>query len=329
MKNGYMPAAGNSRLPTLVGNPALGEASADDLRVLIYLAEQDYRCGVEEIAHGLGITLTRAAAGLEHWLQAGVITEGATAASVSPVVDDSLILGTAAEDAREIAERRLKGCLDTCSEILGKLLNPAEINLLVGVITNYGVSDSYLVTLLDFCVNRLEVRGVKYTVKVAGTLFEEGIRTDAALDAYIRRYESVHSNEGQVRRLFGIGERSLTKREREILGRWFSDYGYDMEIVGIAYDITVATATRVGLAYADKILTKWHEAGLKTLSEVEAYLEKERATRATTPAPAPKRGGKKTSAPTGTAASFDVGNFFESALARSYGTGDKKEDKGD
>ncbi len=326
MKNGYMPKAGqNCRLPALIGTKALAEASADDLRVLLYLVACNYACGVEEIAKGLGITLTRAAAGVEYWLTAEILIEGeAGEPTITPITEEPLILGTAAEDAREISERRLKGCLDTCAEILGKVLNPAEINLLVGVITNFGVSEAYLVTLLDFCANRLGARGVKYMVKVATTLFHDGIRTDAALDAYIRRYEMVHSNEGQVRRLFGLGERSFTKREEEILGRWFTDYGYDMEIVGIAYDITVSTANRVGLAYTDKIIKSWHEVGLKTVAEIDAYLAKAKETRA-----APARRTKKTEPSAGTAASFDVGNFFESALARSYGTEDDKNKKGD
>ncbi len=329
MKNGYIPKNGKDcRLPRLVGTAALKEASADDLRVLLCLAERDYACGVEEVARQLGITLTRAAAGIEYWQTAGILGDGQAETPAPRVDTDEMILGTAAEDAREIAERRLKGCLDTCAEILGKMLNPTEINLLVGIITNYGVSEAYLVTLVDFCVNRRGVKSVRYIAKTAAGLFEDGVRSDAALDAYIRRCEMVYSNEGQVRRLFGLGERSLTKREEAILGRWFSDYGYDMEVVGIAYDITVATAQRVGLAYADKILTAWHEAGLKTAAEVEAYLAKEREERAAA-ANSKKANKKNNTAPRGTAASFDVGNFFESALARSYGEGDKKDPKGD
>ncbi len=329
MRNRYIPKAGKTcRLPDIIGTPALTGAGADDLRVLMFLAVNEYAPTVEETARALDITLTRAAAGVEYWINAGVLTEGEGGAKTpAPMLGgEELLLGTAAEDAREIAERRLRGCLDTCSEILGKLLNPAEINLLVGVITNYGVSDAYLVTLLDFCVNRLGVRGVKYTVKVATTLFEDGIRTDAALDAYIRRYELTHSYEGQVRRLFGLGERGFTKREEEMLGRWFSDWGYDMEVVGIAYDITVATASRVGLAYADKILAKWHEAGLKTAGDVEEYLAKERESRT---AAAQTKKKKTAPAASGTASSFDVTEFFESALARSYGTDEKTDRKGD
>ncbi len=319
MKNGYTPTKGIAcRLPDLKNSPALREASGDDLRVLMHLALTDYAASVEEVATTLGISLTRAAAGIEYWTNAGILSQGGTAKCASLPVDD-LILGTAKEDALEIKERRLKDCLDACAEVLGKLLNPSEINILVGLITNYEISESYLITLLDFCVSRLGVRGVKYTAKVAATLFEDGIRTDAALDAYIQRYETVHSNEGQIRRLFGLGTRSLTKKEDAMLARWFIDYGYDMEIVGAAYDITVNTAEKVTLSYTDKILAGWHAAGLRTLAEIDAYIAKQKEAR--TPAPAKKKKGG--AAPLATS-SFDVNNFFESALERSYGTTDKK-----
>ncbi len=317
MKNAYNPSSGiPCRLPDLRGNAALREASGDDLRVLIYLAMSDYAATVDEVANALGISLTRAAAGVEYWTSAGVLHQGG-AVSAPKIDKDELILGTAKEDAREIKERRLKECLDACGEILDKLLNPAEINILVGLITNYEITESYLITLLDFCVNKLGVRGVKYTAKVAATLFEDGVRTDAALDAYIRRYELVHSNEGQVRRLFGLGERSLTKREDAMLGKWFAEFGYDMEIVGAAYDMTVATADKVTLSYTNKILTTWHEAGLKTLAEIDAYVAAEREKHVGV---APK---KKKTQPALTTNSFDINNFFESALERSYGAGDK------
>ncbi len=319
MKKGYVLSRGVScRLPKLSDTSAWQNASADDLRVLLYLATTDYAASVEETAKALNVTLTRAAAGVEYWLSAGVLKPG-DAEKTGHFAEEPLILGTAAEDAREIAERRLKDCLDACAAILGKLLNPAEINLLVGIITNYGVSESYLITLLDFSVNKLGVKGVKYTTKVATSLFEEGVRTDAALDEYIRRYELTHSYEGQVRRMFGLGERSLTKKETAMLGRWFAEYEYDMEIVGIAYDITVSTASRVTLSYADKILIAWHEAGLKTPEEIEAHLAREREARSAAK-PAPK---KKTTSQT-SGASFDIGNFFESALNRSYGDNEKK-----
>ena len=74
------------------------------------------------------------------------------------------------------------------------------------------------------------------------------------------------------------------------------------------YDYTVA--------YADKILTHWHEAGVRTVGEAEALLAREKESKRRPPARETK---KKPSGPS----SFEVGDFFQKAIERSY-RNDKK-----
>lgn len=324
MSNSYALKSGVTvRLPALTDTPALQEASADDLRILLCLSLSGYTASVDTLAKQSGLSLTRAAAAVEYWLAAGIIEEEPHAKP--PLTSQELLKGTAAEDARVIEEQQLRDCLDACAQILGRLLNTAEINTLVAIIHSLGVSESYLTTLLDFCVNTLGKKNIKYLEKVALTLSEEGVTGDAALDEYIKRYEFVHSHEGQIRRLWGLGSRALTDRENAMLERWFVSYGYDMDVIGAAYDITANTAAKVTLGYADKILEDWHRRGLKTLPEVEAYLAAAPA-RANSGSAAAKKssGGKKPST-----SSFDVNSFFESALERSYGKStDQTDQKG-
>lgn len=301
------------RLPPLSDTPLLRDASADDLRVLLALAEGDYTGGVEELSRVTGLTLTRTAASLEKWLESGAIT--AVGEEKTPyLVSDELPRGRALDDARVISEKRLRGCLDTCALLLKKQLNPSEVGILVALVNDLGISEYYLTTLLTHCAETLGVRGVKYLEKTAVSLCDRGIRSDAALDEYIRASERARAHEGAVRRLYGMGARELTPTERECLIRWFNAYGYDMEVVGLAYDRTVAAANKVNIRYTDKILTEWHRLGLKNTAEIEDYLRRERESGAT----APKR---KTPAakPVKTPVSFDTAAFFESALKRSYG----------
>lgn len=302
------------RLPRLSEADAR-EASADDLRILLALAESDYAASVEALAQRTGMSLTRSAASLEKWLERGVIS-AEEPTSTPYIVDDALPRGRASDDARVIAEKKLRGCLDTCSLLLGKQLNPSEVGILVALVNDLGISEYYLTTLLTHCVETLGVRGVKYLEKMAVSLTERGIRSDAALDEYIGASERARSHEGAVRRLYGMGARELTPTERECLIRWFSTYGYDMEIVGIAYDQTVASANKVNIRYTDKILAEWHRLGLKAPQEIEEHLRRRREEAAA------KRTTKRKSASAPTAkppVSFDTAAFFESALKRSYG----------
>lgn len=302
------------RLPRL-SSEDVREASADDLRILLALAESDYAASVEALAQRTGLTLTRSAASLEKWLERGVIAaEEPTSAPY--VVDEELPRGRASDDARVIAEKKLRDCLDACSLLLGKQLNPTEIGILVALVNDLGISEYYLTTLLTHCVETLGVRGVKYLEKTAVSLTERGIRSDAALDEYIGASERARSHEGAIRRLYGMGARELTPTERECLIRWFNAYAYDMEIVGIAYDQTVASANKVNIRYTDKILAEWHRLGLRTASEIEEHLRRRREEAA-----AKRTTKRKPAAPPAAKSpvSFDTAAFFESALKRSYG----------
>lgn len=305
-----------ARLPALSDTAALREASSDDLRVLLCLALENYEASVNRLADLTGLTLTRAAAAVEYWLGTGLLSQGAAHA-----VEEALPRGSAADDARVIGELELKDCLDTCSAILGKLLNPSEIGILVAIINDLGVSQSYLITLLDFCVNTLGKRGVKYLEKVALSMADKGITSDRALDEYIKNYELIHSNEGQIRRLWGLGSRALTQREQDLLYTWFHTWGYGMDIIGRAYDLTAESAAKVTLTYTHKILEEWHAQGLTDLAAIEAYLAAKREAGAKPTAP---RRSKK---PQGLASSsFDVDDFFSRALQRSYDPTTKKEE---
>ena len=301
------------RLPAL-STPAMKGANQDQLRVLLSLSQSGYTLRLEAIAKQCGISLTCAATALDYWLENGVIEPLDTP---SLLVDDSLLHGSAADDARVIREEELHGCLDSCAQILGKLLNPAEINVLVAILNDLGASEAYLTTLLDFCVNKMGKKSLRYLEKTAIGLFDGGITTVEALDEYIRRYERVHSKEGQVRRLWGMGERAFSASEESYLNSWFNEYGYDMDIIGIAYDITVNNTGKAPLRYAHKLLTLWHQNGLKTVADVETYLEAQKKNAPKARTSAPKKQPLATS-------SFDITSAFELALERSYGDTEKK-----
>ena len=296
------------RLPSFTATPEMRGANADQLKVLLCLAQQGYNATIDNLAKGCGMSLSATACALEYWLESGIVE---TLDAPSQLTSDELIHGTAAEDARVIGEEELHGCLETCAQIMGKLLNPAEINALVAILTNLGVTEDYLITLLDFCVNRMGKQHIRYVEKTAVGLYDQGIHTLEALNDYIRRYDAIHSVEGQIRKMWGIGARAFTKAEETHLNRWLNEFRYGLDIIGIAYDITVNNLGKAPFSYANKLMSSWHQNGLKTASEIEAYLEEQK-----------KSGGKKAPAKPKqqlATSSFDITSAFEIALQRSYG----------
>ena len=77
------------------------------------------------------------------------------------------------------------------------------------------------------------------------------------------------SNEGTVRRIMGIGERSFTTAEKAHIVKWFGEYQSSEELITLAYDKTIASISKPSVPYMSKLLARWYESGYKTAQDVE------------------------------------------------------------
>lgn len=310
--------ARSAAVPALAGRNVLKEASADDLRVLLCLIELEGRASDESLADAVGCSRGRVRAALEYWLDCGVIEEEKApegkkkkARALRAASELSPMTG---EETAEVVDRRdLSALIDEAQTLYGKVFNTAEISVVAGLSEQLELEDGYILVLLAWCLGKGK-KSLRYAEKTAFSLYEEGVDSLAALEEYISKKEAAASGIGQLRRMFGIGERALTKREDETFTRWLTDYGYGVEILGIAYDITVNTSGKASVAYADKIVSKWYTAGCRSEADVEKLIERERQSFVAKSSPRGKPAQKEE--PQG---SFDTDEFFSRALERSYG----------
>ena len=118
--------------------------------------------------------------------------------------------------------------------------------------------------------------------------------------------------EGQLRTLFGMGARALTPKEKKCFSTWLYEYRYGMEIIRLAYDVTVDAKGSPNMSYMNSVLANWNRDGLRTPEAVQSAQAAFHAEQEKT-----RTGGKgKTTAPTG---SFDTDDFFSAAVRRSFG----------
>ncbi|MBP5209662.1 MAG: DnaD domain protein [Clostridia bacterium] len=288
----------------------LKEATAEDLRVLVCLLALDDGAGVSDLARAAGCSAARVRGALAFWQECGV-TADRTPAKKPLASARNLAPQTEAEDAAYIREHDLGALIDECQTLYGRLFNPAEISVVVGLSEQLGLDDAYVLTLAGWCVKQNK-KTLRYLERIAIGLSDDGIDTPARLDEHLKRREKALSAEGRLRKLFGIGERALSKTETDCFGRWVCDFGFDMDVIGLAYDITVDQKQKALVRYTDSVLARWHGAGCRTLADVEALLEKEKRERKTSAAAvrgaySPSDGG-----------SFSTEDFFARALERSY-----------
>ena len=296
-------------VPRLAGKIALREASADDLRVLLVFLER----GAEHVARDAGVSEARADAALDYWREAGILTEGTEAKKVLRPSDE--LIPMRGEETAEIIRRRdLAGAIDEAQKLLGKTFNTTELKTFAELVEQLQVEPAYILTLISWCKRR--GKGTLYYVRgTAVSLVSEGVETLSQLEEYISHREAAESEIGQIRKMFGIGERALTKTEEKRFTAWLSDDKFPVEVIGIAYDITVNNTGKVSLAYIDKLIKVWRDAGCAgSAEEVERYVERERAERGQSAVGKAARGPKHDAIPS----TYDSGDFFARAVERSY-----------
>lgn len=204
----------------------------------------------------------------------------------------------------ELLEKRVgvRALVNEAQQIIGKMFNPSEINILVGMYDYLGLSEEGILLLLAHCrnVGKVNLRAIE---KYAYSLVDRDITTPAALEEEFRTVEALHTFEGQIRTMFGMGSRALTAREKKMLRAWAS-FGYDVEIVRRAYEITVTATNKPSFPYANSILERWHAEGLNTAEAIDQAVSEGKA--------------KKVEEGTTLGNSFDTDDFFAAALNRSF-----------
>ncbi len=196
--------------------------------------------------------------------------------------------------------------IDTCENIIGKIFTTAETNVVIGLLDHLSLSEDYILLLFAHAAKNGK-HSVRYIETMALSLVDRDITTYKELEAELLNIDLAESTLREVRRMFGIGRRAFSDKEKNMVYNWCVKWSYGADVIGKAYEITVNSTGEASLSYANAILNKWHAEKLTTIEEVNAYVEAENA----------KRGPKNTGAPS--TSSFETDGFFESALLRSYG----------
>ena len=170
--------------------------------------------------------------------------------------------------------------LDECQCAWGGMFNQRDSVLIISLVDTWGLSWNYVISLLAYCNRHFRERAnqgktLNYVYRMAAEFHKEGIMTDEALQQKFVDLERMNDFERRIRTMFGLGERNLTPKEKKCLSTWIYEYQYDIEIVELAYNITVDTKGTPNMSYTNGILKNWYEDGLTTKEAIIAKREAE------------------------------------------------------
>lgn len=192
--------------------------------------------------------------------------------------------------------------IDEAQRCIGRMFNPREVAVLVGLKGYLELSDDYIYILLEHCA-RMGKTSMRYVEKTAVGMYDEGIHDAETLRERLAEKELYSSFEGRFKAMVGGRGRRLTAKESRFVNRWCLEMKYEFEMIELAYDITVDRCHEYNPAYMNGVLERWYAAGIMTPEAVKADAEAHTGA---------SRGGKQDGV------SFNTEDFFEAALKRSY-----------
>lgn len=314
-------------LSRLLSLDAFSSASGEDLRVLIALLESGTDIEMDSLAKIACCETDEIDDAIQFWRGAGILGKAqkksarkeektAPEEKKKPLRREDKVSSLSSKElASSIERKNLSSLIDACQQTAGKVMTTAEVNIIVGLHDELSLPGEYILMLVHHCYEN-DKRSMKYVEKMAFSLCDSGILSASDLEIYLEEKRKFASFEWQLKKMFGLGERDFTKKQAALVSKWEKEYEISIEILGLAYDITVDSINKADFNYVDKILTSWHENGLHTEKEILAFEEKAKEERKnkTEKEKKPEKNPKSSVGYN----SFDVDDFFSRAVERSY-----------
>lgn len=160
-------------------------------------------------------------------------------------------------------------------QYIGKPISPADIKSMMFMNEMLGFSVDLIDYLVEQCVENGK-KSFKYIEKVARTWHENGVDSVESAKA---ASNDIPKEVYEVFSAFSIkaGSRKPSVKESGFVKKWTRDYGFSMDIIAKACEVTVDKTHSVSFEYADAILTDWNKKGVKHLADAIALLNKKKS----------------------------------------------------
>ena len=172
-------------------------------------------------------------------------------------------------------DRSFQALYGEIQRVLGRTLNTEELKILLGFVRYLGLPNDVISMLVYYCKDRARAKGqlrnpsLRTIEKEAYYWAENGIDTMEEAAAFIQNQNLRRSRLFGLMGLLQIRGRMLTPGETRYAESWL-EMGFEDAALRLAYEKTCLNTGGLSWAYMNKILTRWQEAGLFTVEQIEA-----------------------------------------------------------
>ena len=187
------------------------------------------------------------------------------------------------------AQKEIKSLLFITEQYLGKTLTHTDVDTITYFYDTLHMSADLIEYLIESCVENGH-KSMHYIQKVAISWVENGVETISQAKEQAAAYSR---NCYTVLNAFGIKNRGPASSELEYINKWADTYGFSTDIIQEACRRTISAIHQPSFEYADRILTRWYEQGVRHLQDIAALDEQYQKERSSRRAAAPRQPNTK------------------------------------
>ncbi len=271
----------NTEIPDVFFTEYLSMANGDFIKVylcLVFLGKYNKDIKINDLSKKLNIPFTTIQSALSFWEEQGVITKKLNGYILNDLQEielhksyvPNLTLSPDKIKQNEKSQYRAKAIESINNTYFQGIMSPSWYSDIDLWFKKYGFDEQVMVALFNFCFNRSALNKF-YVQKIAEDWANNKIHTFDELEKYSSKRENMAKARKDISKKLGRYG-NLTQFEEEYIDKWMLNYNYNIDVINIALKKTTSKANP-SFDYLDKLISDWHDRGLKNVAEVEKFLE--------------------------------------------------------
>lgn len=258
----------------------LSQASGDYIKVYLYilfLSKYGKDIKLNDLSKKLALPLKTIQDSLKYWEDCEVLIKKNTGYIVNNIQEVELHklykpkLSTNIDFEKNSKNQyRAKAIEDINSSFFQGVMSPSWYTDIDLWFKKYGFDEQVMIALFRYCFERSALHR-NYIQTVADAWAKNNIKTWSDLDIYYQKQEKLNLLKKSISKKLGIN-RNLTQYEEAYIEKWVVDFGFSLDIIELALKKTTSK-TNPSFDYIDKILSDWHDRNLKTITDIQKFLD--------------------------------------------------------
>ncbi len=170
-------------------------------------------------------------------------------------------------------DERIRDMFHNVQQLMCRPLNPSESLQCLEWLYDFKMSPQVIEEAFRYSIDKKGIKNIKYINAIISNWYDKNINTLEKLHEHLENSDKKYSLYNIVMKAVG-SSRNPSKKEKELMNKWFYEYSMPLEVVIKACDTAFVRKPNPTLAYIDGIITDWFKNNIKTIKEIEDDIKK-------------------------------------------------------